>query len=95
MSAAATLDATALTATIPALRTDRLILREPRHQDPEAIADFMASPRAGFTGGPTRHESWRRMLNVFGHRQMRRDGCRTIEEPAAGPIARRHPKGDA
>ncbi|WP_323717216.1 GNAT family N-acetyltransferase [Paracoccus aminovorans] len=77
-------------ATVPILRTGRLVLREPRFQDLDAVAGFMASPRAAFVGGTmTRHEAWRQMLNVFGHWQVRGYGYWTIEEAATGRIVGR------
>ena len=75
---------------VPVLRTERLILREPRFQDLDAIAGFMASPRAAFVGGVmTRHQAWRQMLQVFGHWQVRGYGYWTVEEQATGRIVGR------
>ncbi len=43
------------------LETARLVLRRPDLRDYEALADFYASGRAGFVGGPKDAiESWRR-----------------------------------
>lgn len=80
-------DASVLSVTVPVLRTERLILREPRHQDLDAIAGFMETPRAGFVGGPmTRHESWRQMLSIVGHWLVRGYGYWTIEHRDTGQI---------
>jgi RimJ/RimL family protein N-acetyltransferase len=75
---------------VPVLRTARLILREPRVADLDAVAAFSASSRAGFVGGPmTRFESWRNILTVCGHWLLRGYGYWTIEEVATGLIAGR------
>ena len=78
------------TATVPILRTGRLLLREPRFEDLDAVAAFMASPRAEFVGGTmTRHEAWRQMLAILGHWQVRGYGYWTVEEAATGRIVGR------
>lgn len=75
---------------VPVVRTERLILREPRVADLDAVAAFMATPRAEYVGGMmTRHQSWRQILQVFGHWQVRGYGYWTIEEAATGRIVGR------
>ncbi len=57
---------------VPELETQRLVLRAPREKDFEAHADFMASDRAAFVGGPqNRYESWRGFCSSLGHWMMR------------------------
>ncbi|MFT4013415.1 MAG: GNAT family N-acetyltransferase [Paracoccus sp. (in: a-proteobacteria)] len=75
---------------VPVTRTERLILREPRAGDLDAVAEFLASPRATFVGGPmTRFESWRNILMVCGHWIIRGHGYWTIEEAATGCVVGR------
>ena len=75
---------------VPVIRTERLTLRDPRVGDLDAVAGFMASPRAGFVGGPmTRFDAWRNILTLCGHWVMRGYGYWTIEETATGRIAGR------
>ena len=75
---------------VPVVRTERLILREPRVGDLDAVAEFMASPRAGFVGGPlTRFDAWRNILMVCGHWMVRGYGYWTIEEAATGRVVGR------
>ncbi len=57
---------------IPQLETDRLILRAPQHSDFAAFAEFYASPRADFVGGPLSEEqAWRLMATELGHWPLR------------------------
>lgn len=75
---------------VPVVRTERLILREPRVADLDAVAGFMASSRAGFVGGPmTRFESWRNILMICGHWVIRGYGYWTVEEAATGRVVGR------
>lgn len=75
---------------VPVVRTERLILREPRVADLDAVAAFAASPRADFVGGPmTRFESWRNILMICGHWVTRGYGYWTVEEQATGRVAGR------
>lgn len=77
-------------ASVPVVRTERLILREPRVGDLDAVAEFMASPRAGFVGGPlTRFDAWRNILMVCGHWMVRGYGYWTIEEAETGRVVGR------
>jgi RimJ/RimL family protein N-acetyltransferase len=53
---------------IPVIETERLRLRGPALRDFEAYAAFMASPRAGFIGGPAgRTIAWRGFCHATGH----------------------------
>lgn len=54
-----------LTLTIPTLETERLILRAPRMSDADAFADFLATDRAKFVGGPVTDR--RAALRTFGN----------------------------
>lgn len=75
---------------VPVVRSERLILREPRVADLDAVAEFNASPRAGFVGGPmTRFESWRNILMICGHWVVRGYGYWTIEEAETGRVVGR------
>lgn len=75
---------------VPVVRTERLILREPRVADLDAVAAFAASPRADFVGGPmTRFESWRNILMICGHWVTRGYGYWTVEEQATGRVVGR------
>ncbi len=52
---------------IPTLATERLTLRAPVLSDFETFAEFRASDRARFVGGPnTRHEAWGQFLGIAG-----------------------------
>lgn len=89
-AASATVSAVEFKIAVPVLRTARLLLREPRLRDLDAVAGFMASPRAAFVGGPmTRFESWRNLLMVCGHWVLRGYGYWTIEEAATGRLVGR------
>lgn len=54
---------------IPTLTTDRLILRAPMESDFPAHADFLASEKSAFIGGPEpdRFSTWRGFLGSVGH----------------------------
>ena len=52
---------------IPVLETDRLILRDLRERDLDALAAFYAGERSRFIGGPlSRNDAWRRIATVLG-----------------------------
>lgn len=51
-----------LSVDIPILETERLILREPRLEDFEPLAEFLGSDRARFVGGPMDRSSVHRAL---------------------------------
>ncbi|RCW80001.1 GNAT family N-acetyltransferase [Paracoccus lutimaris] len=79
-----------LSVQVPVLETQRLILREPRLADFDAYADFAASPRAGFVGGPMdRMQAWSRFAASTGHWILRGFGLWTIEDKATGAVAGR------
>lgn len=64
---------------IPTLTTPRLTLRAPGAQDFDAFADFYASPRASFVGGPlSREQSWRMLAMEIGHWTLRGYGRWTV-----------------
>lgn len=75
---------------VPVIGTERLILREPRVADLDAVAAFMASDRAGFVGGPLdRQQSWRSILVTLGHWLARGYGYWVVEERGTGAVAGR------
>ncbi len=67
------------------LSTDRLLLREFRGDDFEAMVDFYASPVSRFYGGPcNREEGWRKFAVYPGHWSLRSYGPWALEERATG-----------
>jgi ribosomal-protein-alanine N-acetyltransferase len=53
--------------TIPTLTTERLTLRAPRLSDFDAYAEFRASERARFVGGPnTEIQAWGQFIGIAG-----------------------------
>ena len=79
-----------LSVQVPVLTSQRLILREPRLADFDAYADFSASSRADFVGGPMdRAQAWRRFASGIGHWILRGFGLWTIEDKATGTVAGR------
>jgi len=75
---------------IPILETERLILREPREGDLDAVAAFMGSDRSRFIGGPAdRQGAWRVLLTGIGHWMLRGYGYWTVEDRATGAVAGR------
>ncbi len=61
-----------LTATIPTLETERLILRAPRLSDADSYIGFKASERSRFTGGPiARADAAHKYFAVPGHWMLR------------------------
>ncbi|MGC9368152.1 MAG: GNAT family N-acetyltransferase [Paracoccaceae bacterium] len=79
---------TASTITIPRLETERLILRAPTLQDFEVFADFYASERASFVGGPLDREgSWRMLAMEIGHWQLAGFGRWIVETRDGGATA--------
>ena len=77
---------------IPTLTTERLILREPREDDFEALVAFNASERSRFVGGPQdRFTSWRGFLAVIGHWALRGFGFWTLQrrdDAGGAPVGR-------
>ncbi len=69
-----------MTLQIPVLETDRLILREPRESDFDTVAEFAASPRTSYIGGPAdRFGAWQGLLAQLGHWALRGYGLWMIE----------------
>ncbi|KIC51944.1 GNAT family N-acetyltransferase [Tateyamaria sp. ANG-S1] len=87
-----------VTFTAPTLETERLILRPPALTDFDALADFYASPRAAFVGGPLSRElSWRSLAQEAGHWVLRGFGRWTLIEKdtqnPVGIVGLWHPEG--
>lgn len=81
---------TRLAVDIPVIETDRLILREPRVGDLDAVAAFMASDRARFVGGPgNRFEAWRALTSAVGCWIVNGYGTWTLEDRASWQVAGR------
>jgi RimJ/RimL family protein N-acetyltransferase len=79
-----------LSVQVPVLQTQRLTLREPRLADFDTYADFSASLRAAFVGGPMdRAQAWRRFATSVGHWILRGFGLWTIEDKATGAVVGR------
>ncbi len=73
------------TTTIPRLETERLILREYRQSDFDDFADFYATPRSRFIGGPLPRElAWRGLAAHLGHWALRGYGFWAVEDKASG-----------
>lgn len=72
---------------IPTLTTDRLILRAPDARDFAPFAEFYASDRAAFVGGPlSAEQSWRMLAMEIGHWTLRGFGRWTLETKDTGDI---------
>lgn len=64
---------------IPPLETERLILRSPKAEDAQAYADFFASRRSEYVGGPKNFEdAWEIFCIEIGHWVMRGHGNYTV-----------------
>ncbi|OWU85608.1 hypothetical protein ATO6_01365 [Oceanicola sp. 22II-s10i] len=79
-----------MTLTVPVIETERLILREPREEDFEALVEYSASDRLEFIGGPkSRYGAWENLLAQMGHWVLRGYGFWTIEDRESGePVGR-------
>ncbi|MFY0679667.1 MAG: GNAT family N-acetyltransferase [Thalassovita sp.] len=76
------------TRSIPVLETERLILRGPQYSDLDAMAAFNASPRSHFIGGPKdRADTWRSLIGMLGHWQIRGYGFWMLEDKATQQTA--------
>lgn len=76
---------TGLSASIPVIETERLILRAPRLEDFQTMADFYATERAAPVGGPmTRDEAWSEFASTTGQWLLRGYGYWEIEDRATG-----------
>ena len=70
---------------IPTLETERLVLRAPDARDFETLAEFYASDRSKFVGGPmTAEQTWRALAAEIGHWTMRGYGRFSLEEKSSG-----------
>jgi len=66
---------------IPQIETERLILRAPCQQDFQPVADFYASDRSRFVGGPKPlGGAWHFLTFMIGHWAMRGFGMWTVTE---------------
>ncbi len=76
---------TSVTLPIPVIEANRLILRAPLETDFEAHANFMASPRSGFVGGPCdRWQAWKGFASGLGHWVLKGFGVWTIADKETG-----------
>ena len=74
--------AAALQGHLPALATDRLILRSPRVADFEAFAEIACSERGRFFGGPfSREDAWAEFAGMTGSWLLHGHGLWTIGAP--------------
>ncbi len=79
-----------LSVDIPVLTTERLILREPRLADLDAITAFGASDRAQYVGGKVAPwQSWNILNAAIGHWITRGFGWWVLEDKASGAVAGR------
>lgn len=79
----------AMPISIPAITTDRLILRAPREADFPAMLAFNDSPRATFVGGGRdRQWVWRGLLANIGHWALRGYGLFSVDTGAGQFIGR-------
>ena len=70
---------------IPTLETARLTLRALSQDDFPALAEFYASDRSKFVGGPQRpDQAWRSLAGEIGHWTLRGYGRWAVEEKATG-----------
>lgn len=75
---------------IPVLETERLILREPREADLDAMAAFYASDRSRWVGGPCdRFGASVRLMSGLGHWALRGYGWWLLAERASGAVVGR------
>ena len=73
---------------IPQLETERLLLRAPRESDFEAMQDYLALERTKFIGGPyDETATWRTLLSMLGHWQLKGYGFWQIEHWQTGRLA--------
>lgn len=70
---------------IPAITTRRLVMRAPQESDFDSYAEFLASDRARYVGGPkNRDEAWRSFAAGLGHWQLRGFGMWAVEDRETG-----------
>ncbi|MGD1880699.1 MAG: GNAT family N-acetyltransferase [Paracoccaceae bacterium] len=87
-----------VTFSAPQLETERLIPRAPQLDDFDVFADFYASPRAHFVGGPLSRElTWRNLALEAGHWVLKGFGRWALVEKAThqtvGIVGLWHPEG--
>ena len=76
---------------LPSHETRRLIFRGPREEDFEAFAEFCASERSAFTGGPFDRAGARRLfLAGYGHWLVHGYGLWTTIDKASGAVIGRN-----
>lgn len=74
--------------TIPSIESDRLTLRPVRDTDLDPYADFYASERSRFVGGPcSREQAWQRLAAIAGHWHLRGYGPWALESKQDGSFA--------
>lgn len=79
-----------LAADIPVIETARLILREPRLSDLDAMCAFGASDRARFVGGPMADwQVWGSLTGMIGHWALRGYGWWVLQDKSSGATAGR------
>ncbi|AGT08149.1 GNAT family N-acetyltransferase [Paracoccus aminophilus] len=75
---------------VPVIETERLILREPRLSDLDAVIAFGTSDRARFVGGPMEPwQAWNSLMTGIGHWVVRGFGWWMVEDKASGKVAGR------
>jgi len=72
---------------IPALETERLILRQPQERDLEGLIAFWGSERSQFIGGPlSRLDTWRKLTSMIGQWVIKGYGFYMLEEKTTGTV---------
>ena len=72
---------------VPAMRTDRLVLRAPRVSDFDCLADIACCERGRGIGGPmTRADAWREFVQLSSGWLLHGHGGWTIEDSQAGEV---------
>lgn len=72
---------------VPAMRTDRLVLRAPRVSDFDCLADIACSERGRGIGGPiTRADAWREFVQLCSGWLLHGHGGWTIEDAQTGDV---------
>ena len=72
---------------VPAMSTDRLVLRAPRVSDFDCLADIACSERGRGIGGPmTRADAWREFVQLCSGWLLHGHGGWTIEDAQTGDV---------